>query len=317
MSQAMAQESTAKLLPAFQRRPYNPYSENVRNRMDEINAEDAQQAAPPVEPSAQQQPVEPTVQQPVEPAAPQFTPIEQPVPDAGIYLQALEQERQKAAAESAEKDKVIASLLEQQKEYEALKQQIELQKAVSDDAFNNLSSVDADDAKAISNVVLNATNAALAPIYKELRESRARTEAQFAQNARSARAQQINEYNRRILAKHPDYFELMNTKEYRAFMGQRDGLSSKTRDQRCAEEFLAGNTDYVIDALNQLKGKKPSVEQLQNVAPVQVAPAAAAVDKSDGLLDLRDLNNLYQMGQLNYSEYVKKLRDWRASQSKE
>ena len=303
--------SQAAVLPAFNRAPHNPYTEIVQ---DGLKQQEEDNITPP------QDNVTPPAPADNEPKSQQvkFTPVDMPSPDATAWMQAIEQERLKAANESAEKDRVIANLLEQQKEYEALKQQVAIQKAVADNAFDNLNSVDAEDAKAISNTVLAATNAALAPIYKELEESRKQTAAQFAQNAQAARAAQINEYNRRILAKHPDYFDLMNTKEYRAFMSGRDGLSSKSRDQRAAEEFLAGNTDYVIDLLDRLKGKTPSTEQIQTVAPVQTAPAAPTPEKKgDTLMDLGTLNSLYQMRQITHDEYVKRLNAWRAAQSKE
>lgn len=312
MSQAaMVQETNSRLLPAFNKAPSNPYKEMVDEGLK-------QQEIDPQSLPGNNNPEPTTPPADVTPPEPKFTPIDMPTPDAAAWMQAIEQERLKAANEAAEKDKVIANLLEQQKEYEALKQQMAMQKAVADNAFDNLNSVDAEDAKAISNTVLAATNAALAPLYKELEESRKQTAAQFAQNAQAARAAQINEYNRRILAKHPDYFDLMNTKEYRAFMSGRDGLSSKSRDQRAAEEFLAGNTDYVIDLLDRLKGKTPSTEQIQSVAPVQTAPAAPTPEKKgDELLDLGTLNSLYQMRQITHDEYVKRLKAWRAAQSKE
>ena len=124
--------------------------------------------------------------------------------------------------------------------------------------------------------------------------------------------------NAEIMKAHPDFMQIQNTPEYKAFMSQHDGLSSKTRDQRAAEEYMAGNTAYVIDLLNQLKQNKPSVQNIMSVAPVQTANGATtapATASSVPQYTLAELNTLYQMRRITHDEYREQLNKLRAAKN--
>jgi hypothetical protein len=117
------------------------------------------------------------------------------------------------------------------------------------------------------------------------------------------------------LQKHPDFHQLQHTAAYQTFMSQRDGLSSKTLDDRAAEEFQLGNVDYVIDLLDRVKGTVPSPVHAAVVAPVQVASSSVTTPDTPQAppMTLRELNDAYSMRQLSHDEYRKKLAELRAA----
>lgn len=135
------------------------------------------------------------------------------------------------------------------------------------------------------------------------------------QQMQMAQMQQMDAI-RRVLAVHPDYYELQNTPEYQNFMRQRDGLSSQTYDQRAAMEFQNGNVEYVIDLLNKVKGQRPNTQQIQSVPPVQTA-AGSAVPAApvEQLPTLHELNNLIQTRQITHDQYREMLNKLRAAQN--
>lgn len=348
MSQAVtnpsAEKPAAHIPPAFLRTPINPHSEKVRAGLAQPETPPAQ---PPVAPVAApvaapvtpaEQPAFPPQQVAPSPvAAPQAAPVQQPAPaqpqvapapqQPPMYvqpptvpvvdqylLQQLAQERDRLSAELGEKDKVIGNLLTTQQELAALKQQAQMQEALAATNFDGLETVDPEDAKRISAAVLAATQATIAPLQKQLEDERQRIQAQTQQQMQYMEQQRIQSLNQQVLSVHPDFFQLQSSPAYHAFMSQRDGLSSKTRDQRAAEEFMAGNTAYVIDMLNQMKGASPSPAQIATVAPVQSAPAAPAAPAAQTPpMTLRELNDLMGTRQITHDEYRARLKELRAA----
>lgn len=289
--------------PSFRRVPMNPYTEKVNQALQQDNAAPAPASQPVTPPVVVTQP------------APAPAPTQVLDPRVIAAYQQSEAERLRLAQELETQRETINNLLKSQQELDQLKQRQALQDSLNQDAFADLGTVDPEDAKKISNAVLNAT----APVMTAIQQENARLRQQIAESQEQIAArleqQRIQQLNQRLLAAHPDFVQLQNDPSYIAFMNQRDGLSHMTRDQRAAQEFSAGNVDYVIDMLNQLKGVQPSADSITSVAPVQTAAAAQVSQQvATPPMDLRTLNSLYQMRQISHDEYREKLKELRAAQ---
>jgi hypothetical protein len=323
MSQVQTPTAQVNVPPAFQRVPINPHTAKVQEELQKMNTQPAPESVTaPIQDAIRQQTL--TSTQPVTsppapvetlPPPPPPTPHVQYDPQMLYALQQAEAERERLAQENVAAQQTIQNLLSKQEELELLKQRQELQKSLSKEAFAELQTVDPEDAQRITHAVLNSLTPTLAEQRKELEKTKkqlADNQAQMQQRLAHAQVQQTNQ---RIMAVHPDFFKLQETPAYHAFMSQRDGLSHQTRDQRAAQEFNAGNADYVIDLLNQLKGAVPSAASIATVAPVQTAisVSTAAATQPAPTMTLGELNSLYQMRQISHDEYRAKLKELRAA----
>lgn len=328
-------QASNPLPAAFKRAPVNVHTEIVAAGLAaaEAQAQAASAVAPPVQvtpapqpASAQAAPAPMAAPAPIAAPAPQPVQAPAPAPVAPqidpIRLAQMEAERQQLAAErqqlldrSKAQDQAIQNLLQSQQELETLKRQQEIAKSLSEEQFAQLESIEPEDAKRIRESMVAATQAATMPLYKELAETRRLAEERAVQAAQEAERVRIQMLTQQITAKHPDFFTLQNTEEYRRFMSQRDGKSVKTRDDRAAEEFKAGNVEYVNDLLDQLKGTIPSADHIASVAPVQTAYSASLVDPAPAAptMTLRDLNDQYQMRQISHEQYREGLKQLRAA----
>lgn len=336
MSQMTMQQQEPVARPmssAFRGVPANPYQERAvqtRQQIAEMEAANAQQVQSPAPtqqaagsalptsdvvaaPAPQAAPA-PSYQQPQsQPTVPQTAPSQvqvQPQPqqqytDPAVLaqLQQLQQERIYLQEQNARQAEAIQQLQTANQEYNALKQRAELQAAITDEAFGELSSIDTEDAKAISRATLNAVQQAMAPVYERLQQTQQQQQVIDQRAADRIEQQRLLNLRDKILAAHPDFDQIQRTPEYLNYMNQRDGLSSQTRDQRAAQEFRAGNTEYVIDMLNQFKGQAPSVQSIQTVAPVQSAAGSPVATTQPQTYTLRELNNLYHTGQITPEKY--------------
>lgn len=330
---------------AFAAPPANPYSQRVREQLNAAQpqpvpqqpapqqaAEGTQLVPPPparreaISPylSGAQPQAQPTVQQSVpqqQPVQPQPMPTYQPpVPPAypQVDVQRLMSEAQQLRAERDALREQVAQGQQELSEYNLLKEQADIQNSISKDAFANLQSVDADDAELISRVTANATAKVAAQLRQEMADQRKAMEAESQRQADNLRTARIQRLNQEVLAAHPDFYELQNRPDYQQFMNQRDGLSFKTRDRRAAEEFLAGNSAYVVNMLNEYKQGRATPQQVTAVAPAQFAsgvPNPAPSQAQSPKYTLHELNSLYQMRRIPHETYRAELDKLRAANS--
>lgn len=320
MSQAQQQTDVGA---AFAAPPYNMYKQQA-----DANRAAAAQAAAQV--SQGIVPQEPPVEQPVAPVEPQpvMAPEAAPVVEQPYYppqpeysrdprdeemLQRMYAERESAMQQA---EAMRQELAKTQQELDALRQQA-FAGSVDMSAFQNLQSLDPEDAKVIAQT---AASAAYRPI-EAMRQDMERQRQEFAavqrrqhEEFRRARQQQLTQ---EVLRAHPDYYNIYRTPDFVAYMRGRDGLSSKTRDERAGEEFEAGNTAYVIDLLNRYKASRPNVQQAMSVAPVQSASSVSAPAPQAPAapqMSLRELNDMFQMRQITPEAYREQLAKLRAAQ---
>lgn len=191
------------------------------------------------------------------------------------------------------------------------------QKFANNETFAGLETVDADDARKI----IQMSSEVFEEPLKATTEKLAQTEAQLAEMQRYMQQQTAAMQSQRVrdelLAAHPDFFQLYdNNQAFRQFLNERDGLSYQTREQRAIAEYNAGNAPYLIDLINQFKGNLPKVNNMQTVAPVQVAQAAAPYQQAapKPRYTLADLNYFMQTGQISPDQYRVELNKLRAAQ---
>lgn len=334
----------APISKAFTRTPVNPYQQRAaeqRAAMQNPGDPQPQPTPPPpapqpalVPPPAKPNPIatppappapQPTPQPPVPPTVPTPVPNPAPMPNHDeMYRQMeaqfqaqLQRERQMWEQDKAQLNQTIQNLTQRSNEYDQLKAQQEMAQALSDEAFAGLEGVDVEDARRIGAVALSAANAQMAGMRKEMEEQRKLLQQGIEHQQAEAMKLRIQQLNSEVLAQHPDFFHIMQTPEYRTFMSQRDGYSSKTRDQRAAEEYANGNSAYVINLLNELKGTRPNVQDVMSVAPVQTAQQPVSNTPVPGApqYTLKELNDLYQMRHITHEQYREALKQLRAANS--
>lgn len=247
-----------------------------------------------------------------------------PNDDSATLRRQLEWERQLWANERQQMQQNMEAYNQQlqqaaqiQQEYNQLKQQEALQQQLSDDKlFENLTTVDADDARQLVGVVARTLQAPLDSMRNTLQEQQKvlAQQQQYldGQLYRMSRQQAAE----KLQAAHPDFAQVVNDPAFVQFAQQREGHTSKTRERVAFEEFNAGNPDYVINLVNDFKGITPQADAVKTVPPVQVANSVVqpAPAQTAPQLTLSELNTLMQMRRITPDEYRAYLADMRKAQ---
>lgn len=319
-------------MAAFDKAPSNPYAAKAEEFRQGLASEaPAQQPEPgpqnsiypqfgaPQEAAPAPAPEQAPAPAPAPEPAPQ--PAPQPAyPPQGGYDPMLaerlaaerEQFRQAYGAQAQELEQLRAKAAE----LDDIKRRASVRADVQQKMLDGLSSVTPEDAQAISESVLTMADQRLDPLKQQLEQQRREFEEATARQRAELERSRREMLNGRILAAHPDFYQIMNTPEYRQYVTQRDGKSSETRDVRAAREYLNGNTDYVVDMISQFKASRAGAARPDAVPPAQVAPGGAPAQGAPqkAPLTLRDLNNLFQTRQISPDEYMRMLPEVRRAQ---
>lgn len=275
------------------------------------------QVAPP--PSVAQGQPESTTSQPVPSPAPAFS------SDAALQ-RVLEQERRAWAAEREQWRNTVQQqnvMLQQagamQQEYNTLKQQADInQKLSSDELFANLTSLDSDDARQLVQLTAQTLQAPLDNMRQEIQKQQEAIAQQQAYINNQVLRMQQQRATQDLYAAHPDFGQLAYDPGFTQFVQQRDGYTSRTREQTAWDEFNKGNSEYIIQMINEYKGMAPKPENMQVVPPVQVANGAVSQPQQGPVtprFTLAELNNLMQMRQITPDQYREYLNEYRQAQS--
>lgn len=268
---------------------------------------------PAPEPQPQPQPQTTPIQTAPElPAQPEQQPGWQQVAALQGQAQQLTQTNAALQQRVAEQEATIKNLLQAQQEYDVLKSQQPL-------TFEGLETIDEKDAQKISAGIMKAFQAQLAPIQQMLaQQQQAMQQTNQWQEQRFAQERARDTLNK-IIAVHPDFMSLQNDPRYRSFVQQREGKSSLTRDAIAGQEFVQGNTEYIIDMVNQFKQSLPQSTALTSVAPVQTASGPAQVQPSQPkkLPTIGEANQLLQMRRIDVDQFKTLLKLIYAEQQKQ
>lgn len=325
-SQQQGTEQAAPVVPQQQSAPLPPQANPVFDPT--MIPPPRGQARNPILPTPQQPLAQEQGVQPTAPQAPtgQPQPQDPPAPVAAVsnpdmWQQQLAQERQYYAQASQQMQAQIQQQAQELEQYKQMQAELEqyrqrealMQKFSSDDAFAGMETIAPDDARRLIQMAAEVTH----PALQQTQDTLARQQQEMAAQQQAMRAElQRAQYQRTaqdILAQHPDFYELYNRPDFKAFMLTRDGYSSKTREQIASEEFYAGNTAYVVDLLNRYKGTLPKSQDIQQVPPVQVAGNSAmpAQSVTQPQFTLAELNSLMQTRRISpeqYRQYLNELR---------
>lgn len=275
------------------------------------------QVAPP--PSAAPGQPESSPSKPVPSPAPSFS------SESALQRQ-LEQERQAWAAEREQwrtaiqqQNEMLQHAGAMQQEYNILKQQADLNQKLSDDElFANLTTVGSDDARQLVQLTAQTLQGPLDTMRQEMQKQQAALiKQQEYINNQMVRMQQ-QRATQDLYAAHPDFAQLAYDPGFTQFAQQRDGYTSRTREQAAWEEFNRGNSEYIIQMINEYKGMAPKAENVQVVPPVQVANGAVQQTQQGPTaprFTLAELNNLMQMRQITPDQYREYLNEYRKAQS--
>ena len=309
-------QTPSTMSSAFATAPVNP---NVRPAAQISAPPEAEYPTPAaVEQPAAEVPSSPPVVTPA--AAPQAAP---PQTDwaamaARQYGEWEERRRQLEAQNAAlqqrlqEQDAAINNLLHIQQDYDELRKQQQINDAVQGIDYSDLATVDAEDARRISEGVMRAVQAKLAPVEQQLARQQQEIQKTAAYNEQRIMEQQARATVGKIENSHPDFGVLLHDPMFKTFLRQRDGRSSITLEDRAAAEFRLGNADYVIHLIDQFKQTRPDPSSLVAVAPVQTAASPVApAGPAESLPTLAELNSMMGTGRITpdeYREYMKRLR---------
>lgn len=124
--------------------------------------------------------------------------------------------------------------------------------------------------------------------------------------------------NRSIYAAHPDFDMLRSTKEFQQFLGSAIRGSSLKLEKLVADEYHSGNADFVIQAINEFKKGRPSLE---DIASVQVSgtgsePANPSADEQEFTEeDVAEWNAKVVTGDMSRTEFRDKMAKYRAARA--
>ena len=238
-------------------------------------------------------------------------------PDYNRYYE--QQMMQQMAAERDALRQQLAQLQAQQKQYQDQQQLNDIYNQLAQSPeFEQLESVDPDDARRIMGATARLINTRLNSVQQELDNQRQETQRNFYNFQAQAEGNRARQVSETILKAHPDFFDLYKDPAFVQYLNGRDGYNSMTRNDAATAEFYRGNPDYVIDLVNRFKqSRNPnSARQIQSTPPVQVAsattaPAPQPAPRSN--YTLAELNTLAQTRQISQDEYRKMLKDWKAA----
>lgn len=321
--------------PFGQRNPHNVIMEAARRYQDEdANTQVAQPAPTPApavsqpavannpSPAAQPEPVLSDIRTipmaeayNVSPAAP----VPQPSQDDAQELMNLRRERDALRQEldglkSAQEDARAARA-----ELESMRDQQELNAYIA--GLGSLGSVSAEDARKLVEPMLKSMKKEREQLYQTVTAQQAQLDARFAKmHEQSVEARQHAQLEK-IYRAHPDLATLEKSKAYvEAMSAPVRGGSGLTLGQLVASEFQRGNTDFVIETLNQIKSQAKSPAGLMNVASVggsapQGGVATTEVDTTSDeyYKDLAKLNTQFSNRQISREQYRAALAKRRAN----
>lgn len=328
--------STPSTIPsAFLKAPVRPGQRVTQPAPNQAPPVHNASLLPPLGGDAGLRPVMPTPSQPAQiqpqpqPQPQQQPPLstQQPTPTTGAenggvqdpYLmqrfQVLESERQELHQRNAQMQQALNQLLQERQTMLQYQQEQNFDKLFSDEDLAKLESLDPGDARFLGKTMMQAASGQVQAIQQQFQQQTAAMQNLLRQQQEMIQQMQIRQLTGDVLREHPDFYQLQETPEFKAFMAQRDGLASKTRDQIAAEEFLAGNTAYVIDLVKQYKAGRPNPQQVLTVPPVQSpVNGMTNMQPTQPQYSLADLNRLMRKHLITPEQYSAELNKLRQAE---
>ena len=158
----------------------------------------------------------------------------------------------------------------------------------------------------------------LAEVQSTLEADRQEREKLVSRMTEGERNAMRNATNDKIFAAHPDFAQLRGTNEFNQFLNSTVRGSSLKLEKLIADEYHSGNAEFVIQAINEFKKGRPSLE---DVASVQAAgtgsePASGAEDEPQFTEDdVAKWNQMVVTGDMSRAEFRENMAKYRAARA--
>jgi uncharacterized protein (UPF0216 family) len=264
----------------------------------------------------------------LDPAAPAAADPTQPSERELQLQQEIEQLRAQNGQLTAAQQQALERHQAEQQELEelrALRRQLEVDKLMSLEGLE-METIDPAAAQEIGAKVIRpvlerqqqAFEKRLAEVQSTLEADRKEREQLVSRMTEGERNAMRNATNEKIFAAHPDFAQLRQTKEFNQFLNSTVRGSSLKLEKLIADEYHSGNADFVIQAINEFKKGRPSLE---DVASVQAAgtgsePASGADDEPQFTEDdVAKWNQMVVTGDMTRAEFRENMAKYRAARA--
>lgn len=154
-------------------------------------------------------------------------------------------------------------------------------------------------------------------LASKLEESSRSIEKMRSESAEREKKSQLARINAAITAAHPDFPKLMESREFKRFLRSTVAGSSITLGEIVSREYNAGNPDFVISAVNQFKGGRPSLESIA-AAPTSgtgtTPPSNEPEQPTYTAQDVANWNRQYATGELSRDQFRENMQKYREGQ---
>ena len=301
----------------------------------------AQEPAAPAAPAAPAQEPAAPAQEPASPAAPQPSifdlgiepPASAPATDPQqpsereMQLQAeIEQLRAQNGELTAAQQQAIQQREAEQRELEELR---ELRRQQEVDRLLNFEGLEMDSidpaaaqeiGKKLVRPILERQQQAfeqrLAELQGSMEQDRREREAIVSRMSESEQNALRAATNRRIFEAHPDFEQLRGSKEFGQFMNSTIKGSSLKLEKLIADEYHSGNADFVIQAINEFKKGRPSLEDIASVQAAGTGSEPASQANNEPELtpaDVEKWNTMVITGEMSRAEFRENMAKYRAA----
>lgn len=155
-------------------------------------------------------------------------------------------------------------------------------------------------------------------ITQRLEDDRKEREKLATKMTDGERNAQLVSTNNKIFAAHPDFADLRNSKEFETFLNSTIRGSSLKLANLIADEYHSGNADFVIQAINEFKKGRPSLEDIASVQAAGTGSEPASQTDAQPEFtaeDVADWNNKVVTGEMTRAEFRENMAKFRAAQA--
>lgn len=261
--------------------------------------------------SQYQQPVQPQVVQPAPQPAVDYAALEAKW-RAQLETQQSEYQRQLAA-----RDEEMGQLRAKVEEHRRAQAEEEFNRLMSAN-FGELEFVTEEAAselrdkvfKPMLDAVLSRTENKVNTVQTELHQAR---EAEQKERQQS----RISRVNEALYARFPDLNQIMENPSYAEFMNRTIPGTRVTYGSQVREAYEAGDTDYVIQVLDQFKGNQPTLASIAAPSGMQHPGALHPATPQDTFTydDLTAWRYQYQNREISHEEYTRRMAAFNQAQA--
>lgn len=164
--------------------------------------------------------------------------------------------------------------------------------------------------KPMIDAVLSRTETKVNTVHSEFQQAR---EAEQKERQQS----RISRVNEALYARFPDLNQIMENPSYAEFMNRTIPGTRVTYGSQVREAYEAGDTDYVIQVLDQFKGNQPTLASIAAPSGMQHPGALHPATPQDTFTydDLTAWRYQYQNREISHEEYTRRMAAFNQAQA--